>query len=250
MFLEEVEDRARDVRLAVAAASGHERVLALDDDAVAGAALVGVERRRVARVLARLEPLRERAARRRRLRGLVVVRAVLGEARGRRRGAFFFFFLSVNMGWSPSSSSSTLVFCSTLGFLGFLLRLGLDGHGRAARLRLRHRALRRTRLCDGERSRRLGLHGGSALTTRGGPRPRSPLSSASSSLSSASTSTTSGRGFFGGAMITTSSSSRRSMTSCERFFWRRRRRRGVDGDLGHVYASFLSHWRGSCALAL
>ena len=85
MFFEEVEDRARDVRLAVAAASGHKRVLALDDDAVAGAALVGVERRRVTRVLARLEPLREGAARRRRLRGLVVVRAVLREARRRRR---------------------------------------------------------------------------------------------------------------------------------------------------------------------
>ena len=45
--------------------------------------------------------------------------------------------------------------------LDLLLRLdlGLDGHGRAARLRLRDRALRRTRLCDGERSRLLGRLG-------------------------------------------------------------------------------------------
>ena len=54
MFLEEVEDRPRHVRLAVAAASGDERVLALHDDAVAGAALVGVERRRLTVILARL----------------------------------------------------------------------------------------------------------------------------------------------------------------------------------------------------
>ena len=65
MFLEEVEDRACDVALAVAARAGHERVLALDDDAVARAALVGVERRRLTVILARFQPLREGAARRR-----------------------------------------------------------------------------------------------------------------------------------------------------------------------------------------
>ena len=53
MFFEEVEDRARDVALAVAAGARDERVLALDDDAVAGSPLIRVEGRRVARVFAR-----------------------------------------------------------------------------------------------------------------------------------------------------------------------------------------------------
>mmetsp|Transcript_10286 Transcript_10286/g.27304 ORF Transcript_10286/g.27304 Transcript_10286/m.27304 type:complete len:203 (+) Transcript_10286:595-1203(+) len=157
MFLEEVEDRARHVRLAVAARAGHERVLALDDDAVAGSPLIRVERRRVARVLARFQPLREGAARRRRLRGLVVVRAVLREARGRRRGRLLFLLLLEREHGLVAIVELDLRLLLDLG-LDLLLGLALRNERRAARLRLRHRALRRARVgLHGERSRRLGL---------------------------------------------------------------------------------------------
>ena len=61
--------------------------------------------------------------------GLVVVRALLEKATVRAAPSFFFFF-SVNMGWSPSSSSSTFGFCR-LGLDLLFGDLGLDGHGAA-----------------------------------------------------------------------------------------------------------------------
>ena len=156
MLLEEVEDRARHVRLAVAAGAGHERVLALDDDAVAGAALVGVERRRLTLSSRALSHCGKA------LRGgggsagssSSEPSSESGDGAG---GAFFFFFFSVNMGWSPSSSSSTFGFCSTLGLTSFF-GSGLTGTaGRAAPASAPGAAAGTGRLRDGERSRRLRL---------------------------------------------------------------------------------------------